>query len=79
MSVSKRDGKKVYLFDPVGLDIWDRGAFAPDPGILVHKVQPHGCPKNGTMGHCYVVPDDGTGNQYGALVLEASLKEKEDE
>jgi len=36
------------------------------------KTQPYGCPKNGTMGHCFVA-DASTGEFYG-LVLLASLQ-----
>lgn len=69
---------KTYIFEPVGCDIYDRRDNQPEPGTIVKKVQPFGCPKNGTMGHCFVVPADGTGNQYGALVLENSLQEEEE-
>ena len=72
-----KTGVKKYIFQPVGVDIYDRREHQPEPGAIVVKTQPYGCPKNGTMGHCYVVPADGTGNQYGSLVLEASLKEEE--
>ena len=64
--------KKTYVFTPVGVDIWDRRSHQPEPGTLVVKTQPYGCPRNGTMGHCYV-EDAATGAFYG-LVLEASLR-----
>lgn len=63
--------KKVYRYEPVGLDLFDRNGYQPEPGALVVKTQPVGCPKNGTMGHCYVA-DAETGAFYG-LVLLASL------
>ena len=60
----------TYIFDPKGADLWD-----PPPriqrGQRVVKVQPPGCPRNGTMGHCFVA-DAETGEFLG-LVLVASL------
>ena len=64
--------KRTYIYEPVGLDIWDRRANQPEPGTRVVKTQPHGCPRNGTMGHCFVA-DAATGAFYG-LVLVNSLK-----
>jgi hypothetical protein len=64
---------RTFVFNPCGWDIVDRRDNQPSPGTVVKKVQPFGCPKNGTMGHCYVVPADGTGNQYGVLVSLSSL------
>jgi hypothetical protein len=63
---------REYIFDPVGWDVFDRRSNQPDPGTHVVKMQPAGCPKNGTMGHCFV-EDAATGEFYG-LVLVASLK-----
>jgi hypothetical protein len=44
----------VRRYVPVGLDLWDH--LAPfGSGELVTVVQPgYGCPRNGTMGHCFV-------------------------
>jgi hypothetical protein len=64
--------KKTYVFKPVGLDVFDRRSHQPKPGTVVVKTQPYGCPRNGTMRHCYV-EDAATGAFYG-LVLEASLQ-----
>lgn len=64
--------KAVYTFRPIGLDVWDRRANQPETGARVVKVQPYGCPRNGTMGHCFVA-DAASGAFYG-LVLEASLE-----
>ena len=61
----------VYRFVPVGMDVWDRRSHQPPVGALVVLTQPHGCPRNGTMGHAYV-KDATTGEFYG-LVLRASL------
>jgi hypothetical protein len=63
---------KVFTFQPVGFDLFDRRAHQPEPGTRVVKTQPFGTPKNGTMGHCYV-EDAETGQFYG-LVLLASLR-----
>lgn len=67
----------VYRFDPVGLDAWDRRACQPEPGTLVVKKHPgYGCPPQGTMGHCFVVPADDQ-SQSPVLVLVNSLKRVE--
>jgi hypothetical protein len=63
---------KTYTFEPVGWDVFDRRAHQPEPGTRVVKTQPAGCPRNGTMGHCFIADAD-TGAFYG-LVLVASLK-----
>ena len=62
---------KYFRFEPVGLDIFDRRRNQPEPGTIVEKVQPRGCPKNGTMGHCFVAPVDN--HNAFALVLVNSL------
>jgi hypothetical protein len=64
--------KKVYTFEPVGWDVFDRRKYQPEPGTKVVKTQPYGTPKNGTMGHTFVA-DAETGEFYG-LVLTNSLK-----
>ena len=75
---------RLFRYEPVGLDLFDRRAYQPEPGTIVRKVQPRGCPRNGTFGHCYVVPADrepkftAWGRQLdpdggAVLVLEASL------
>lgn len=52
-----RVGSK-WTFKAVWLDRYDRDVRGisqyPADGTPVVVVQPHGCPKNGTMGHCYV-------------------------
>lgn len=64
---------RLYRFTPCALDVWDARDNQPAPGTIVRKIQPHGCPRNGTMAHCYVEPADGSGHY--ALVCEASLKD----
>lgn len=64
-------GKSLYRFEPTGWDlIHPKGG--PRSGTVVVKVQPFGCPTNGTMGHCYVA-DASTGEFYG-LVWSKSLR-----
>jgi len=62
----------LYRFQPVGWDVFDRRENQPETGTLVVKCQPAGCPRNGTMGHCFVEDAD-TGHFYG-LVQVASLE-----
>jgi len=64
--------KKIYVFNAVGLDIFDRRHRDLINGTRVIKVQPAGCPKNGTLGHCFIAHAD-SGHFIG-LVLEKSLK-----
>jgi hypothetical protein len=63
--------RKIYRFEPVGWDIYDAHANTPPAGTVVQKYQPFGCPKNGTMNHCFV-QDACTGHKYG-LVHQNSL------
>jgi hypothetical protein len=63
---------KTYTFEPVGVDLWEKRPHQPAPGTVVIKTQPHGCPRNGTMGHCFIAHPDG---HFIGLVLVASLQE----
>ena len=63
--------KRAYEFHPVGWDAFD-ARHDIEPGIEVVKTQPAGCPKNGTMKHCFIAHAD-TGEFIG-LVMTASLK-----
>lgn len=63
---------RVYVFQPVGLDLWSPHTGTPAAGTRVVKCQPYGCPRNGTMGHCYV--EDATTGAFYGLVLENSLQ-----
>lgn len=69
----KAKRSRVYRFEPVLFDRLNPPANRPDlaPGSLVVKIQPHGCPKNGTMRMAYI-GDPETGEFIG-LVMEASL------
>jgi hypothetical protein len=64
--------KRVYTFEPVGFDIFDKRELQPPPGTRVVLTQPAGCPRNGTMGHVYI-KDAENGTFYG-LCLKASLQ-----
>lgn len=43
----------LYIYHANVLDRIDRRTGLTD-GTLVKVIQPHGCPRNGTMGHCFV-------------------------
>lgn len=66
--------KAVYIFEPVGWDVFDRRANQPDRGTRVRKTQPAGTPRNGTMGHCFV-EDAETGEFYGLVLVNSLRKE----
>ena len=61
---------KSYIYRPVGLDIFDSRVPNVKPGDIVTVVQPYGCPKNGTMGHCFIAKD----GEFQGLVLVNSLE-----
>lgn len=64
-------GKKVRVFkyDPV---LFDRlNVSLLEPGDLVVKTQPYGCPKNGAMGMCYV--QDAESGEFKGMVMLNSL------
>jgi hypothetical protein len=61
----------VYIFEPVGCDVWDSRSLV-EPGTLVVKTSLPGCPKSGVMGHTHIArADDGS---FAGLVLVNSLK-----
>lgn len=69
-AAEKAKRSRKYRYEPT---VFDK-VICPTPvaeGSLVVKVQPHGCPKNGTMGMCYV-GDAETGAFLG-MVCEGSL------
>lgn len=63
--------QRIFVFEAAGMDIFDRRAYTPTDGTLVVKTQPYGCPKNGTMGQCYIA-DAETGKFIG-MVSQKSL------
>ena len=46
--------RAVYRLEPAGLLDRADSRVTQHAGAEVHKVQPHGCPPNGTMGMVYV-------------------------
>jgi len=64
--------KQVFEFHPVGLDLFEKRSHLPPAGARVVKVQPAGCPKNGTMGHTFIAHADS--EKFIGLVLVKSLK-----
>jgi hypothetical protein len=69
-----KTSKTIYEFRPVGWDIWDNRTSLT-AGDLVVKTQPHGCPTNGTMGHCFVA-DPETGDFLGLVLLKSLRRAK---
>jgi hypothetical protein len=62
--------RAVYRLEPAGLmDRTDKRVTA-HAGKEVHVVQPHGCPKNGTLGMVFTQTLDG---EFIGLVSKASL------
>jgi hypothetical protein len=62
-----------YRYEPVLFDrMYDRTVPLPE-GTLVRKTQPFGCPKNGTMGQCYVESLDGE-TFYGLVCVNSLVK-----
>jgi len=70
----KKATGRVYVFEPVGWDLFDRRKNQPAPGTRVRKTQPYGTPRNGTMGHCFV-EDAETGAFYGLVMVKSLRKE----
>jgi hypothetical protein len=69
--MTSRDSPTEFIFEPVGMDRWDLRAPV-EVGQRVVKVQPPGCPRNGTMGHCFVA--DAESGAFLGLVLVRSLR-----
>jgi hypothetical protein len=60
----------LYILCPVGMDATD-SRVTQWSDYIVRVIQPYGCPRNGTMGHCYVETRTG---EFIGLVLLASLQ-----
>jgi len=67
---------RVYVYEPVGLDLWDAKPHGPKRGDRVVVTQPYGTPRNGTMGMTYV--NDAESGEFRGLVLKKSLKATND-
>jgi hypothetical protein len=63
---------QVFVLEPSGLLDTTSARVQQFAGKEVQKVQPAGCPRNGTMGQCYVQETE-TG-QFIGMVNEASLR-----
>lgn len=65
--------KKTYRVKLTWMDTLNPSTcLIPRDGTLVRKVQPRGCPKNGTMGQCYIESMEG---EFLGMVDERSLEE----
>ena len=62
-----------FTYQPVGLDAWE--SKGPEAGTEVIKVQPYGCPRNGTMGHAYIA-DAATETFIGLRLLNSLVPVK---
>jgi hypothetical protein len=72
----KAKRSRVYRFEPVLFDRLNPPAGREiQPGDKVVKIQPYGCPKNGTMGMTYV-GDPETGEFIGMVCLNSLVKAK---
>jgi hypothetical protein len=60
----------LYFLRPVGWDAGDERLTCWKDHI-VRVIQPHGCPRNGAMGHCFIETRQG---EFIGLVLLASLQ-----
>jgi hypothetical protein len=72
---TERDAARVkhlrkYRYMPVMFDKF-YSKNTPETGQIVVKTQPHGCPRNGTMGMCYVADLEG---QFIGMVCVNSLQ-----
>jgi len=64
---------RTYKYVPVFMDKWSDNAGHVPSGTLVKVIQPYGCPKNGTMGMCYVDNAD-TGEFIGLICINSLQK-----
>ena len=63
---------RVFRYEPAGWDVFDP-KVSIEPGTLVRKTQPAGCPRNGTMGHTFI-EDAETGEFLGLVQLTSLAK-----
>lgn len=71
--MSNRTYTTVYRLEPAGLLDQMSERVLVHAGEEVRKVQPYGCPRNGTMGMCYVERID-TGEFIGLVNLASLVK-----
>ena len=72
MSVTARS-KTVYRYEPVLFDMFTERKMPIPEGARLRKVEMHGCPRNGTMGMCYVEDAD-TGTFYGLVMVKSLVR-----
>ncbi len=66
------DYRQDYLYEPVGLDLFDAKPHQPEPGTEVRPIRPpYGCPNPVAMGMIYV--QDAESSEFRGLVNIASL------
>lgn len=63
--------RRVYRLEPAGLMDRTDARVTARAGAEVQITQPHGCPRNGTMGMVYV--QDAHSGEFIGLVSKASL------
>lgn len=66
---------RKYSYDPVMFDVFNPPAKGLEPGAIVVKIQPHGCPRNGTMGMTYIGHPE-TGEFIGMVCLKSLIPVK---
>lgn len=64
---------RTYRYEPVLFDAFTERPVPLAEGTLVRKVEMAGCPRNGTMGMCYVENAE-TGEFYGLVMVKSLVK-----
>jgi hypothetical protein len=62
----------VYTFEPVPMDQSAAHLRHVEPGLFVRVINPPGCPRANTMGHCFI--ESAVTNEFIGLVCCNSLK-----
>jgi hypothetical protein len=65
---------RTFVYEPVLFDRMQDRKVPLAAGTPVRKVQPFGCPRNGTMGQCYVEGLDGT--FYGLVCVNSLVRRR---
>jgi hypothetical protein len=64
----------VYIYKPVGMDLYSPANLGIAEGQKVRVVNLYGCPKANTMGHCHV-NDANTGVFLGLVLCNSLTRE----
>ena len=64
----------TYVYDPVGMDVYDPPVGSPKPGDLLKVVNLPSCPKANTMGMCHT--NFAETGKFAGLVLTDSLRKR---